>query len=216
MLRIDKIAAVFFAILLVSCGCGKTEKPVDNQEIIEDDLNAAFSSEALADIVEYERQKEGEGTEYNPWQSYGLTEMMDADAADDADFEYQEGDDLPQDEVEGQIPDATEDFVGEPLVYYLGHNVDFKAGKDDLSAFTKKAEDGVGVIDRFDDKDSRIDILIFNKSLYEDFVQKGQDQVRYTKVDDTTFVSRDSVGRDVEVCFAGAQNGGYVIRVKGK
>ena len=82
-----------------------------------------------------------------------------------------------------------------------------------MSAFSKQEDDGVGVIDRFDDKGSRIDILVYDKKLYDDFVQKSKDQVRYTKVDDSTYVSKDSVVRDVNICFAGAAHGGYQISI---
>ncbi len=207
LLSIALVACLF----MLSCGCKSDPKAETPQE--QDEQPNAFSAEALADLVEYERQKEGEGTEYNPWQSYGLKEMVDLDAADDSDFEYQDEEGTEEEEVEGQIPDGDENYVGDPVVYYLGYHVDFNASKTDMSAFTKKEDDGVGVIDRFDDKGSRIDILVYDKKLYDDFVQKSKDQVRYTKLDDSTYVSKDSVGHDVNICFTGAAHGGYQISI---
>jgi hypothetical protein len=198
-------------LLMLSCGCKSDPKAEVPQE--QEEQPNAFSAEALADLVEYERQKEGEGTEYNPWQSYGLKEMVDFDDADDSDFEYQDEDGAEVEETEGEIPDGDENYVGDPLIYYLGYHVDFNSSKTDMSAFSKQEDDGVGVIDRFDDKGSRIDILVYDKKLYDDFVQKSKDQVRYTKVDDSTYVSKDSVGRDVNICFAGAAHGGYQISI---
>lgn len=198
-------------LLMLSCGCKSDPKAEETQE--QEEQPNAFSAEALADLVEYERQKEGEGTEYNPWQSYGLKEMVDLDDADDSDFEYQDEDGAEVEEAEGEIPDGDDNYVGDPLIYYLGYHVDFNSSKADMSAFSKQEDDGVGVIDRFDDKGSRIDILVYDKKLYDDFVQKSKDQVRYTKVDDSTYVSKDSVGRDVNICFAGAAHGGYQISI---
>ena len=199
---------------VLSCGCKSDLKSENPQE--QDEQPNAFSAESLADLVEYERQKEGEGTEYNPWQSYGLKEMVDQDVADDSDFEYQDEDGSEVEESEGEIPDGDENYVGDPVVYYLGYHVDFNSSKTDMSAFSKQEDDGVGVIDRFDDKGSRIDILVFDKKLYDDFLQKSKDQVRYTKVDDSTYVSKDSVGPDVNICFAGAAYGGYQISIQTK
>ncbi len=212
------ILSLAMSAMMLSCSCDDSKKK-DVPTEQEDHANA-FSSEALADLVEYERQKEGEGTEYNPWQSYGLKEMVDLAAADDSDFEYQEeatteemGEDV-DDASESAIPDADENYVGAPVVYYLGYNVDFNSQKTDLTAFSKKEDDGVGVIDRFDDKGSRIDILVYDKKLYDDFLQKSKDQVRYEMIDENTYLSKDSVGRDVSISFAGESHGGYQFSIQ--
>ena len=73
------IMLLALATQMISCGCEDSKKKEVSTE--QDDNANAFSSEALADLVEYERQKEGEGTEYNPWQTYGLKEMVDMEAA---------------------------------------------------------------------------------------------------------------------------------------
>lgn len=212
--------ALAASALICSCGCKdnqKTAEPVEQEE-----ADNAFSAEALADLVEYERQKEGEGTEYNPWLTYGLKEMVDMDAAEDEDFEYQDADEADAeaeeeaDATEEAIPDATDDYVGDPVVYYLGYHVDFNAAKADITAFTKSEDDGVGVIDRFDDNGSRIDIIVFDKKIYDDFVQKSKDPVRYQPLDDNTYLSKDSLGRDVSVSFAGPSNGGYLFSIQAK
>ena len=184
----------------------------------------AFSAEALADIVEYQRQKDGVGTDYNPWATYGFQELIDADESQEQDFEYAEDELEAEQEYEEVDPDAEEfqdasdDYVGEPVVYYLGHNVNFNSKKNDVSAFTKKGNDAVGVIDRFDDQDSRIDMLIFDKKLYDDFKLKGDDAERYEKMEDGNLLSvADSTAvKDVEVLFKGASNGGYLISVQWK
>ena len=212
------IMLLALATQMISCGCKDSKKKEVSTE--QDDNANAFSSEALADLVEYERQKEGEGTEYNPWQTYGLKEMVDMEAADDSDFEYQdeatseEMSDGSEEMSEGTFPDADENYVGGPVIYYLGYNVDFNSQKTDLTAFTKKGDDGVAVIDRFDDKGSRIDILVYDKKLYDDFLQKSKDQVRYEMVDDNTYLSKDSLGRDVSICFSGEANGGYQFSIQ--
>ena len=212
------LMALCLSVLMSSCSCGDKKEKSESPEN-EENTNA-FSAEALADLVEYERQKEGEGTEYNPWQSYGLKEMVDMAAADESDFEYQDGDDENASsdeedlEADAAIPDADETYVSAPVVYYLGYNIDFNSSKTDLSAFTKKGDDSVGVIDRFDDKGSRIDILVYDKSLYDDFLLKSKDQVRYEMIDENTYLSKDSLGRDVSILFGGGTSGGYHISIE--
>jgi len=212
------LMALVLPMLMVSCSCGDGKKPEGASE--PEEQSNAFSAEALADLVEYERQKEGEGTEYNPWQSYGLKEMVDLAAAEESDFEYQDEATTAEMAESGEnaadeaIPDADENYVSAPVVYYLGYNVDFNSSKSDLTAFTKKGDDGVGVIDRFDDKGSRIDILVYDKALYDDFLLKNKDQVRYEMVDENNYLSKDSLGRDVSICFAGETNGGYSFSIQ--
>lgn len=211
------LMALVLPVLVVSCSCDKSKKKED--PAVQEEQSNAFSAEALADLVEYERQKEGEGTEYNPWQSYGLKEMVDMAAAEESDFEYQDdgtdvGSSSSDDETDEPIPDADENYVSAPVVYYLGYNVDFNSSKSDLTAFTKKGDDGVGVIDRFDDKGSRIDILVYDKALYDDFVLKSKDPVRYEMLDENNYLSKDSLGRDVSICFSGEANGGYSFSIQ--
>ena len=218
------ITAILAVNIVCSCSCGS--KKADKNEVAPDSLENvnAFSAEALADIVEYQRQKDGVGTDYNPWATYGFQELIDADESQEQDFEYAEDELEAEQEYEEVDPDAEEfqdasdDYVGEPVVYYLGHNVNFNSKKNDVSAFTKKGNDAVGVIDRFDDQDSRIDMLIFDKKLYDDFKLKGDDAERYEKMEDGNLLSvADSTAvKDVEVLFKGASNGGYLISVQKK
>lgn len=203
------------SIMLCACG-GKTENNPEAEEQQEENSNA-FSAEALAEIVDYQRQKsspEGSG-EYNPWTTYGLKEMVgDMDDFSEDDFEYA---DEGEGEPEGQFEEATDDFEGEDVIYYLGYNVDFKLKNKDISDFKKKGDDAVAVVDRMDNDKKQIDILIFNKATYDEFVKKSKDQVRYQKQEDNLFVSKaDSTGNDVMVKFAGPFNGGYLLSIYNK
>ena len=210
------------ACLMYSCGCKDNKVQDEGVDSLENDN--AFSAEALADIVEYQRQKDGEGTEYNPWASYGMVELVDVDESAEEDFEYideetegAEANDDYEDEMYEQIPDGDENYDAEPMVYFLGHNVTFDSSRHDVSAFSKKADDAVGVIDRFDDEGSRLDILIYNKELYDDFVKKSKDTVRYKELGDNRFLSRgDSIDTPVTVSFEGENNGGYLISILSK
>ena len=221
MEKILYASLLLLACILTSCGCNESKVHEDGVDsLVNDD---AFSAEALADIVEYQRQKDGEGTEYNPWTSYGFVELVDIDESDEEDFEYndEEGSDESADDIDEyreedyeQIPDGDEHYEAEPMIYFLGYNVNFNSSRHDVSAFTKQSDDAVGVIDRFDDEGSRIDILIYNKELYEDFVKKSKDTVRYKELGDNRFLSKgDSLGTPVTVCFEGANNGGYLISI---
>ena len=209
------------ACLMTSCGCKEKKEQVEGVDSLEH--SDAFSAEALADIVEYQRQKSGEGTEYNPWASYGLLELVDVDDADEEDFEYIDEEEVAEsdeaydeygDEEYEQIPDASDDYEAASMTYFLGHNVKFDSSRHDVTAFSKQADDAVGVIDRFDDEGSQIDILIYNKELYDDFMKKSKDTVRYQDLGGNRFLSKgDSLASPVTVCFEGSANGGYLISI---
>ena len=211
--------ALFTATFLFSCGC-KDKPAVKNEQ--EENLEVdGFTAENLSELVFYESQKKNEeGNDNDPWQRLGFKDMNLGEDAQDSDYDYADEGDMQMDEgveadeaesEEGQIPDADKDFVAQPLAYYLGYHVDFNPSKTDLTGFKKTEDDGVGVIDRLDDKGSRIDILIYDKKLYDDFVLKCTDQVMYEKVNDSTFLSKDSLSKGVNVYFGGSFNGGYQI-----
>ncbi len=222
------ITVAFVAGLMV-CACGgkKETTEVETPET-EADVNA-FSAEALPEIVEYQRQKsssEGAG-EYNPWEMYGLKEMVSAEDVSDADYEYDDVEEEAEMEEEEQFEDASDDYEAEPVVYYLGHNVEFKLAKKDLSDFKKKGDDAVAVIDRMDNNAKQIDILIFNKTTYDDFLKKSDDLVKqnndgehpsgYEKQGNNVYISKgDSTASDVAIMFAGPANGGYLLSIYNK
>lgn len=214
------LLACLTSLLVYSCGKKEdNNKEVGEETTVEND--AAFSADALAEIVEYQRQKSGEeGTgEYNPWLSYGLKEMTSAADVTDDDYEYDEDfdDDDIGDDDEVHFNDADDDYESQPVVYFLGHNVDFKMKNNDISDFKKKSDDAVAVVDRFDNKASQIDILIFDKKLYDEFVKKGNDQVRYKKQGENVVISKgDSIATDVAVLFAGKTDGGYLVSIYSK
>ncbi len=206
-------------ILMWSCG----NKKDGQNDIVENTENPevnAFSAEALPEIVEYQRQKSSnEGTgEYNPWEMYGLKEMVGGDNIEDVtDEDYEYGDDIDSEEEERQFEEASDGYDSEPVVYYLGHNVDFKLNKNDISDFKKKGDDAVAVIDRLDNNAKQIDILVYDKALYDDFVKKSKDQVRFEKIGDNLYVSKgDSSQVDVALNFVGPSNGGYLLNIYNK
>jgi len=212
------ITIAFIATLMVwACG-GKTENNPDADIQQEEDVNA-FSAEALAEIVDYQRQKsspEGSG-EYNPWSTYGLKEIMDDDLEDVSEEDFEYADEGEEGAEEGQFEDASDSYEAEDVVYFLGHNVEFKLKNRDISDFKKKGEDAVAVVDRLDNNKKQIDILIFNKATYDEFVKKSKDQVRYQKQEENLFVAKaDSAGKDVMVKFAGPFNGGYLLSIFNK
>jgi hypothetical protein len=177
----------------------------------------AFSADALPDLVSYQQQKsseEGVG-EYNPFESYGFKEMVSPDDVTDEDYEYA---DEQVEEVldEGQFEEASENYQSQPVTYYLGHNVEFKLKNNDLSDFKKKADDAVAVIDRFDDNAKQMDILIYDKKLYDEFRKESNEQ-KYSQQGENLFIAKaDSIGVDVAVNFVGPCNGGYLISIYNK
>ena len=100
------ITAILAVNIVCSCSCGS--KKADKNEVAPDSLENvnAFSAEALADIVEYQRQKDGVGTDYNPWATYGFQELIDADESQEQDFEYAEDELEAEQEYEEVDPDA--------------------------------------------------------------------------------------------------------------
>mgnify|MGYP007069845330 CR=1 FL=1 len=195
-----------------SCGSDSTEETATN-----DSTEIDFSSEALADIVEYQRQKGG-GTEYNPWEGYGLKEMIDFAAEEADETEYDDDEYREDPDAAMQFEEGTDDYDnGEPMVYYLGHDVNFNSKKADVSAFTKKSDNAVGVVDRFDKGGSKIDIIMFSKNMYDDFLLKMSDTERYVKQTDNTFLALgDSLETNVVLEFDGKKNDGYLLSIYSK
>ena len=100
------------------------------------------------------------------------------------------------------------------MVYYLGYDVEFNSKNPDISAFAKKGENSIGIIDRFDKEGSRIDMMLFNKSMYDEFKQKMNDKERYAQQSANKFVAMgDSVESHVVIEFGGQKNDGYLISV---
>lgn len=194
-----------------SCGSNSTE---DNQTT-NDSTEIDFSSEAMADIVEYQRQKSGEGTEYNPWEGLGLKELIDLSTEESDENEYDDDEYRMDNDEDMQFVEGDDEFDnGEPMVYFLGYNVDFNSKKNDISAFTKKGDNAVGVIDRFDKEGSRIDMMLFDKGMYDEFLKKMSDAERYEKQTDNQFIALgDSTESNVVIEFGGLKNDGYLLSV---
>ena len=213
------ILACLSAIIICACA-GKKENKEEVEDRIEADNDNAFSAEALPDIVDYQRQKSSQdGTgDFNPWEMYGFKELVSADDESDEDYEYDdEYDAVETEEQEGQFQEAGENFEAQPVVYYLGYNVNFKLKNNDISDFSKKADDAVAVIDRLDNNAKQIDILFFDKKLYDDFKKQGDKLERLDKISDNMLVSKgDSTDVDVAVNFAGPANGGYLLSIYNK
>ena len=207
------------SVFVITASCSGNKASEQNPEEIEDSLMSenAFSADALPDLVSYQQQKsseEGVG-EYNPFESYGFKEMVSPDDVTDEDYEYA---DEQVEEVldEGQFEEASENYQSQPVTYYLGHNVEFKLKNNDLSDFKKKADDAVAVIDRFDDNAKQMDILIYDKKLYDEFRKESNEQ-KYSQQGENLFIAKaDSIGVDVAVNFVGPCNGGYLISIYNK